>query len=236
MKTEIIDFDLELAKKITSGEIKGEVLYCSKTRPSPIKARIICFDIKYGEHIYRGIALITAPNGSEYIRTFSLDSGCIELIENGAKLKLKVPTQYTLKPGDFISDEYSIGIFNRVEDDLVSTVVIYKPVSHAVRVSEYLCGVNNVKRATPEERDLLLQGLKENGYDWDAEKLELVKIEEHKFKPFDRVIGVISCGVPIYQADLFSHMEDDGAYACIGGTYEKVYPFEGNEHLLKKKE
>lgn len=234
MKTEIIDFDLELAKKITSGEVEGEVLYCSKSQ-SPLKARIVNFDFKYSEYIYRGIALVTTLGGSEYMTTFSLGTGHDGVIDDETKLKLKVPIQYALKKGDFISNGDSVSILNLIEDDLVFVIATYKFNTHTVCMSECLCGVDAIRRATQEEKDMLLQALEENGYRWDAEKLELIELEKkHQFKPFDRVIGAVSCGVPIYSADLFSHMEDDGAYACIGGTYGVIYPFEGNEHLLKK--
>lgn len=39
---------------------------------------------------------------------------------------------------------------------------------------------HNIKPATKEQRDLLFQKMKEAGYEWDAEKKELKKIEEGK--------------------------------------------------------
>lgn len=38
--------------------------------------------------------------------------------------------------------------------------------------------VNNVKPATKIQRDLLFRNIRENGYEWDSDKLELRKIEE----------------------------------------------------------
>lgn len=42
--------------------------------------------------------------------------------------------------------------------------------------------------ATEEEKTLLLTAIEYNGYEWDAEKLELRK-KEPEFKPFDKVSG-----------------------------------------------
>ena len=40
------------------------------------------------------------------------------------------------------------------------------------------CVINNVQPATKEQRDLLFQKMKDAGYEWDAEKKELRKIEQ----------------------------------------------------------
>ena len=39
--------------------------------------------------------------------------------------------------------------------------------------------INNIRPATKEQRDLLFQKMKENGYEWDADKKELKKIDNH---------------------------------------------------------
>ena len=43
----------------------------------------------------------------------------------------------------------------------------------------YWCSVNLVKPSTKEQRDLLLKKMKEEGYEWNAEKKELRKIERN---------------------------------------------------------
>ena len=53
-----------------------------------------------------------------------------------------------------------------------------------------------------------------------------VKVE---LKPFDRVL--VWCGKWI--PDVFGYRNDDGQFICIGGGgFDKVIPYEGNEHLL----
>lgn len=177
MKTEIIDFDLELAKKITRGEIEGEVLYRSKATHNQLKARIVCFDVKKISR-YVGMALVTGNVGTEFPVEFALIPGYTGIIDDETKLMLKVPILYNLKKGDFISNGHRVGILNSIEDDLVFVIATYKLDTHTVYTFECLCGVDNVRRATQEEKNMLFQALKENGYRWDAEELVLMELEK----------------------------------------------------------
>lgn len=231
----IIDFDLELAKKITSGEIDGEIVYERKDLPSYRNARIISFDFKHFNGARRGIALITTLADAEYAITFDLDPKYAGVIDKDSKLKLRVPDIYSYKKGDILTTDGGPFIFDRYDSkkDEVYSLAGLRIDGSFIGKSDNWCFTERIRgKANQAQKDRLMKAMEENGYRWDAENLELVEVKE--FKPFDRVIGVISCGAPIYQADLFSHIESGGAYACIGGTYERVYPFEGNEHLLEK--
>ena len=57
MKTKIIPFDLETAKKIQAGEVKGAI----KTKEG-MKARILCTDV---QDVYSIVAAITTNNSGE---------------------------------------------------------------------------------------------------------------------------------------------------------------------------
>lgn len=48
----------------------------------------------------------------------------------------------------------------------------------------------NLHPATKEQRDLLLQKIKEAGYKWDTDKKELKKLVEPKFKVGDKIVNV----------------------------------------------
>lgn len=231
----IIDFDLELAKKITNGEIKGKVLYCSRVLTNPLNARIVCFDCKLREDETRGIVLSTSVSGLDTFNYFNLTSGRIGGVGYVSKLMLEVPDIYSYKKGDILAAEVGPFIFDRYdsEKDEVYSLAGLRIDGSFIGKSDNWCFTERIRgKANQAQIDRLMKAMEENGYRWDAKNLELVEVKE--FKPFDRVIGVISCGAPIYQVDLFSHIESGGAYACIGGTYERVYPFEGNEHLLEK--
>ena len=57
-----------------------------------------------------------------------------------------------------------------------------------------------------------------------------------EFKPFDRVL-VRSNNEYKWQVDFFSHYEEDDncmfpRYICIGSSWHKCIPYEGNKHLI----
>ena len=95
----------------------------------------------------------------------------------------------------------------------------------------------HVHPATKEQHDLLFKKMREAGYEWDADKKELRKIQPHydinNFKPFDKVL-VRYDNTENWKCDLFSHISTSKEYkfVCVGATYCQCIPFEGNEHLL----
>ncbi len=59
-----------------------------------------------------------------------------------------------------------------------------------------------------------------------------VSDQSHQFKPFERVL-VRDGYDEAWKCDLFSHIDVDGDYSCVGVDYWKqCIPYEGNEHLL----
>jgi len=89
--------------------------------------------------------------------------------------------------------------------------------------------------ATKEQRDLLFAKMKEAGYEWDADKKELKKIQPHydiiNFKPFDKVL--VRDGNSLkWTADLFSYIDD--GFVCTGGiACRQCIPFnDDTKHLL----
>lgn len=96
--------------------------------------------------------------------------------------------------------------------------------------------------ATKEQRDLLFSKMKEAGYEWDADKKELRKIQTH----YD--IANFHVGMPVLVRDYnnsqwsyvqFSHLiaernvgEGGFKFNACGIPYIQCIPFEGNEALL----
>lgn len=65
-----------------------------------------------------------------------------------------------------------------------------------------------------------------------AEIYELPKQQtKYEFKPFEKVL-VRDYDYKEWRCDSFSHMSKDGEYSCIGGSWKKCIPYEGNEYLL----
>lgn len=95
------------------------------------------------------------------------------------------------------------------------------------------------KHATEEEKQRLIDTLKENGYEWDAEKKELKKIEPkfdiNTLQPFDKVIGRDG-NRDIWDIDLFSHYDAkkaDCKYRCLREHWIQCVPYnDETKHLI----
>lgn len=89
--------------------------------------------------------------------------------------------------------------------------------------------------ATEEVKEKLFEAIKEAGYKWNSETLELEKMEEIKFKPFDKVLVRDTHERP-WLASLFSNYNNNSTsykFTCVSnGSYRYCIPYEGNEHLL----
>lgn len=84
-----------------------------------------------------------------------------------------------------------------------------------------------------EAKKELFHKMAEAGYKWNADTLELEKIEP-KFKPFDRVL-VKNEANEKWSVNMFSHYyeeDDEYPYVCLSGRYSYCIPYEGNEYLL----
>lgn len=88
------------------------------------------------------------------------------------------------KDGDVVTNIYNgiyqgTGIFD-YEEDSEAWIHVCITKSGVLETDGYLGYVNDLRLATEEEKKKLFDKLKENGYEWDAEKKELVKL---KWKP-----------------------------------------------------
>lgn len=84
------------------------------------------------------------------------------------------------KDGDLLADNYGIYIFDRFDEYDEKCYICRGAYQYSQKDYEnehMLCSVE-VHPATKEQRDLLYQKMKEAGYEWDAEKKELKKIEQ----------------------------------------------------------
>lgn len=102
-----IPFDIELAKKITNGEVKGRIV----TRDGR-SVRIVCFDARCEDNI---IALVTTGD-EEYTRQYPNDG---HLLHNGtteADLFIEM---------DAIANEQNCNNFNRSEIGMSAEVAQY---------------------------------------------------------------------------------------------------------------
>lgn len=54
---------------------------------------------------------------------------------------------------------------------------------------------------------------------------------KHLFKPFDKVL-VRDRDEQEWECSLFSHIDEEGYYVCVGSWWLQCIPYEGNENLL----
>ena len=90
--------------------------------------------------------------------------------------------------------------------------------------------------ASEKAKKRLFDKMKTAGYRWNANTLELEKIEllKQEFKPFDKVL--VRDGIDEkWTISLFSYYDEETQYfpyVCISGRYVHCIPYEGNENLL----
>ena len=114
------------------------------------------------------------------------------------------------KEGDVLVDEdNNIGLYSGEKDDLYWHSCIYLGCDGYIRGGFRIGGYHthkNTKPATEEQRDMLFHKMKETGYEWDAEKKELKKIEPKTLNA-DNVIEWIDEHVPTKFEDMENYVK-----------------------------
>lgn len=230
-----VPFEVELAKKITNGEVEGRVV----TREGD-SVRILCWDKK--DKTYNLAALVDDGIEENY-RSYT-NEGIWNTDETCTlkkyDLMLEIPEYMTFKDGDIIA-------FNECETVLIVKGTAYKNGigtlycdCYAVVVNGYLYVDSNViinrsRFATETEKQKLITALKESKEPKAKEYLKrffgIEQKQEHEFKPFDRVI--CRDDYSEWFVDMFSHIDGNGSFACIGSVWKYCLPYnDQTAHLL----
>ncbi len=91
--------------------------------------------------------------------------------------------------------------------------------------------ITELRLATEEEKKQFFSALAKKGKAWDAEKKQIVDLKPNvELKPFDKVV-VRDTEYSTWCADLFSHIDEDYRYACVGATWSFCIPY--NEETAK---
>jgi hypothetical protein len=153
-----------------------------------------------------------------------------------------------VKDGDVLTDGKKIVIFNKFEEPTrKQRIIAYAglDLSGKLQITEetkdsWRLAADRIMPATKEQCGLLFQKIKEEGYQWDAEKKELRKIikphyDISNFKPFDKVL-VRDADDGKWRCNWFSHYSGEGGVYRFVTTkcgYVQCIPFnEYTEHLL----
>lgn len=155
--------------------------------------------------------------------------------------KFRIP----IKKGDIMTDINGYCPF-------IATGELYCNIS-----PKYICGINSSGEfqlgsygagwtsdyyipASEEVKKKLFDKMEEAGYRWNADTLELEKIEhkliKQEFKPFDKVL-VRDSENEKWSVNIFSYYSEENKdyhYVCLDDYYHYCVPYEGNEYFVGK--
>lgn len=244
-------FDIELAKKITKGEVEGKIV----TRDGR-NVRIVCFDARMDDNI---VALIENEEGVEYEATFNSLGKYYPNEERPCDLFLEIPEYLTFKDGDIIkfsNDTYTwLSIIKNIDlSDDGREGFLYLSNDYAcimindgnedLEFNTYSDTACNVEKATESEKQRLIDVLKESADPLAKEYLKrFFGIEDSpklsnspnigknfELKPFDKVL-VRDTKNEKWKPAFFWCKTD--FFRTIGfNDWTYCIPYEGNEHLL----
>lgn len=108
------------------------------------------------------------------------------------------------------------------------TDVVY---NSSIIINKTFTRKESLRLSTEEEKQQLFSALAKENKRWDAEKKQIVDLKPKiEFKPFDKVV-VRDTEYSTWCADLFSHIDEDYRYACVGATWSFCIPY--NEETAK---
>lgn len=166
--------------------------------------------------------------------------GYIRELENrcGGKLNLEtleIEKQTEFKDGDIAFADYgnrqdvfivsdktdlSEGYSSFISLDLNSLTL-----SMGCRTTFFKKDLCKLRLATDSEKKQLFSSLEKEGKRWDSKKKEVVDLKPKvEFKPFDKVV-VRDTEHSTWCADLFSHIDIDYRYSCVGATWNFCIPY-----------
>ena len=195
------------------------------------------------EHFYKNERLLTSDfqkAGKDAAQTY------ISTIEErlGGKLNretLEVEKQYEFKNVDIAFADYGnrqyvfivSGKTNLLEgySSFISLDLSSLTLSMGYITNFFKKDLCKLRLATEEEKKQLFSALKKKGKVWDSEHKMIVDLPKKcEFKPFDKVV-VRDTEYSTWCADLFSHIDEDYRYACVGATWSFCIPY--NEETAK---
>lgn len=179
------------------------------------------------ENIYQVVAVIDNQYQLKYGDTYTIQN-CVD-VDRCARL---YDVAKDAKRGDVLSDGTTIFIFKDLLSD--GSVMSYCDYDTDSGESDDFCPLSvnlmcsKITIATKEQRELLFQKMKEAGYEWDAEKKELKKIDDKEVNGEDYGIDSLYHAQRILEKTLGSvdgYQSDDGIleHKCAISAVKKLY-------------
>lgn len=189
------------------------------------------------------MALLREENAlSENVYGFTADGKSFVDKDNpGQLLLLEVPDEQEFKLGDVVTSDIGsatfISIFRAIsENNLLSSYADMDIEDRHCYFSNQCGYFDEIRLATPEERQLLIDALKKDGSDKAREYLKrFFNITlPYKFEPFDKVL-VRDNWSERWRIGFYSHTEEGKEYPfiCSSSHYHYCIPYnEQTKHLL----
>lgn len=205
------------------------------------------------EHFYKNERLLTSDfqkAGKDAAQTYisnieerlfgKLNRETLEIEKNQPEFKdgdvVALDTRY-IDSNDVIVESFIVRGDYKYGDDLKfyaacsnnkETDVVY---NSSIMINKTSVRKESLRLSTEEEKQQLFSALAKEGKAWDAEKKQFVELKPKiEFKPFDKVV-VRDTEYSTWCADLFSHIDEDYRYACVGATWNFCIPY--NEETAK---
>lgn len=138
---------------------------------------------------------IMAIDGN-YIVQYCDDEKTREISKKFCESQFHLWTIRDAKDGDVLTTKDIVFIFKHMDKTGLSLCKSYCEVIGNSKLGlGFDFSINDVHPATKEQRDLLFQKMKEAGYEWDAEKKELKKIEE--LNPNENTCKISDCDTKV---------------------------------------
>lgn len=231
-----VPFDVEMAKKITNGEIEGRVL----TRNGE-SVRLLSFDRK---DEYRPVIALVNNGSMEIVCALGIDGKYAMGDTIGKRdLFIEIPEYMTFKDGDVIAfghteKSITIGIFHMNKNYKSHECYVKLDWSGGLVYDVYPLTYNNARFATEKEKQKLIDSLKESKDPEAKECLKMLGIEikpKCEFRPKDWVL----CYSDGWNLCQFSHtklrdIDNKLMYVTVGGiAYEQCILYnDKTAHLL----
>lgn len=240
-----VPFDVEMAKKITNGEVEGRIIDNDGNH-----YRLVCFDL--ADDKGKIIGLRKNNNYTETALTFNDNGYCVQ--HTSRNLMLEIPEYMTFKDGDVATlgwhredGEYCewITILKSVEVDEIN-ILTEDYVTFCLKCDEenyfpidFDCtsdGAKWIRKPTETEKQKLIDALKESKDPEAKECLKMLGIEVNpkcEFKPFDKVL-VRDYDDGVWKPDIFLNNSDGCNYMCTGSVvWAQCIPYnDKTAHLL----
>lgn len=187
-------------------------------------------NIKYNEAFLcttERYSLVDKDTAQTYINTIEKRLGGKLNLET-----LEIEKQLEFKDGDIVVYGKSVAICRRIYKHTLSFYVSLNDMVGLLFADEVESS-EEYRFATDEDKQQLFDALAKEGKRWDSEKKQIVDLKPKvELKPFDKVV-VRDTECSTWCADLFSHIDVDYRYACVGATWSFCIPYnEETAHLL----